>query len=235
MESPAKDLYQLQEIDLTIQRHQQRLEAIATILEDNEVVQVAQVAVKQSADILNPLESEVRNLEHQVQSTRQKREQTETRLYSGSVSNPKELQDMQQNIASLKKRQNELEDRLLEFMLEVEAAQEDLNLTQETLQKVLQESENENLDLLSEKDKLQSELGQLATKRQNAAQILNGEDLTLYETMKLKKANRPIAALSEDKFCLVCGVQQRSMIAQAVRRGDDLVRCENCERILVYI
>jgi uncharacterized protein len=235
MQSPAKPLYELQEIDLTIQKHQQRLQTIVRVLADNEAIQVAQVAVNEAEEILKPLESDMRDLEHQVESTRQKREQSETRLYSGSVSNPKELQDIEQNIASLKRRQNELEDRLLEFMLEVEAAQENVNQAQQTLQEVIQKSESENIDLLSEKDKLQSELKQLATERQKAAQALSDEHLTLYETMKTKKANRPIAELSEEKFCLVCGVQQRSMIAQAVRRGDNLVRCENCERILVYI
>jgi hypothetical protein len=235
MESPAKALYELQEIDLTIQQHEQRLEVIAGALTDNEIVQTAQALVNQAKARLKPLESEMRDLDHQVQSTRQKREQTETRLYSGSVSNPKELQDMEHSITSLKKWQNELEDRELELMLEIETAQTDFNHAQHSLQKALQESENKNLDLLSEKDKLQSELKQLVEEHQEATQTMSDKNLAIYEDMKLEKANHPISVLLEEGFCSVCGVQQRSVIVQAVRRNEDLIRCENCNRILVHI
>lgn len=235
MESPAKVLYELQEIDLKMLGHQQRLEAIARALEDNDTVQTAQVKVTEIRETLKPLEAQMKDLELQIQSTRQKREQTETRLYSGAVNNPKELADMQHSIAALGKWQEDLEDKVLELMLEVESTQEELNQAQEILQNVQKKAESANLDLLSEKDKLQSELEQLNDERQETAQALSEEHLQLYETMKPKKANRPISALSDEEFCTVCGVQQRGMIAQAVRKDAALICCENCERILVYL
>lgn len=235
MESPAKILYELQEIDLTIITHQQRLEAIAHALEDSEVVQTAQAKVKQVQENIRPLEAKMKDLEYQAQSTRQKREQTETRLYSGIVSNPKELSDMQQSIASLGKWQGELEDKILELMIEVEATQEELNQAQELLQNVQKKAESDNLDLLSEKDRLQSAIEDLRAERQETVNTLSKEHLKLYETMQAETANRPISALTDDDCCTVCGVQQRGMIVQAVKRDNDLIRCENCARILVYL
>ena len=119
----GKALYELQQIDLTLIQHNKRLQAIAAQLADNAAVQTAQAAIDDAEAALKPLRTKLRDIELQVQSTRTKRETTEKRLYSGSVTNPKELNDMQNEIASLKKWLSELEDRTLEAMVEVEDAE----------------------------------------------------------------------------------------------------------------
>jgi hypothetical protein len=171
----------------------------------------------------------------QIKGTQQKRERTEKRLYSGTVKNPKELEDMQQEIASLKKWTRELEDRMLEAMVAVEEAEADLQSAQENLRDVTDSAAAENKDLLNEKQTIETELDDLADERPQAVERIDNDKLGLYNKMRPKKAGRPLARIKPDDSCAACGVRQNAVVAQNVRQSGDLIRCGNCERILVAL
>lgn len=229
----GKALYELQEIDLGLIQCDKRLEAIEAQLADNETVQAAQAIVNEAEAELKPLQTKLRDLELQVQTTRSKRETTETRLYSGSVTNPKELQDMQNEIESLKKWHSELEDRMLEVMLGVEDAESVLEDAQNTLAQVTETAATENQDLLSEKQLLKSKVSSLQKKRISAIKAVDEANLTLYDTMRPQKANQPIAKLNPDDTCSACGIRQMGTITKEIRRSAELIYCKNCKRLLV--
>ncbi|MDQ7034126.1 MAG: hypothetical protein Q9P01_04625 [Anaerolineae bacterium] len=231
----GKALYKLQEIDLGLIRRDKRLQAIEAQLADNDAVKAAQVTVDIAEEELKPLQKNLRDLELQVQSTRSKRNNTETRLYSGSVTNPKELQDMQNEIESLKKWHAELEDRMLEVMLGVEEAESVLNDAQDTLAQVMEAAATENQDLLSEKQALISEVSHLQEKRIAAIAAVDETNLKLYDTMRPQKANQPIAKLNSDDTCSACGIRQMGVVTQEIRRSEELIYCRNCKRLLVAL
>lgn len=231
----GKALYELQQIDLTLIQHQKRLQAIATQLADNAAVQAAQATVHQAEATLKPLRTRLRDIELQVQSTRSKRESTEKRLYSGSVTNPKELSDMQNEIESLKKWLSELEDRNLEAMVEVEDAETVLSDAQSTLAQVMNDAAVENRDLLSEKQRLESEMSKFQQKRVDAVKVIDAPHVQLYESLRPQKANQPVAHLTADDTCSVCGIRQMGVVTKEIRRGEDIIYCKNCKRILVAV
>ncbi len=237
MTNAGKTLYELQQIDLTLRKNKQRLQAIAGELANHAPVKRAQKAVSTAETKLKPLQSDMRDLELQVQSTEQKRKGSEQRLYSGSVSNPKELQDIEQNIASLKRWQSELEDRQLELMMAVESASEALEQAEETLRNVMNEAAASNQDLLSEKETLESDIVKLNTQRETVTVQLEQSHLDLYQEMQTRMAFRPIAVLNDERTCSTCGVQQTTIHAQAIRQSndEDLMRCTSCNRILIAI
>lgn len=235
MTDVGNSLYQLQQTDLAIRRKNERLKEISLELANQERVLKAQRAVDDAENHLKPLQKELRGLDLQVQATKQKQKSSEQRLYSGTVSNPKELQDIEQSIAALKRWQNELEDKMLELMLEVDAATETLEDAQRRLNVVLEESESNNKDLLSEKVVLESELESLKTERKTFVEDIEREYLTLYENLSPKMAFRPIATLTDDASCSICGVKQTNVHAQDIRRSGDLLRCANCNRILIAL
>jgi predicted nucleic acid-binding Zn-ribbon protein len=231
----SQALYKLQEIDLAIQQHEKRLDEIHEQLADNAAVQAAQAQVKAAEDTLKPLQANMKDIDLQIKSTQQKRERTEQRMYSGNVKNPKELQDMQQEITSLKKWTRELEDRLLEAMVAVEEAEAVLDTAQSNLRDVTDSAAAENDDLLNEKQQLEDELDDLNAKRPQAVERIDAENLGLYNKLRPKKGNRPLARLKADATCAACGVRQNAVIAKQVQQGADLVRCSNCGRILVAL
>lgn len=229
----GKTLHHLQQIDLEIRNNNKRLQEIARQLANHAPVKRAQARVAHAESALKPLQTSLRDLELQVQTTKQKHDASVARLYSGAVSNPKELQDIEQNIASLKRRQAELEDQQLEFMLSVEDAQSTLDQAQSALEKVTQEAAASNLDLLSEKEALESGIEDRTKERTQVSDTLDDTTLELYQDMSPKMAYRPIAQLTDDRMCSICGVQQTSLHSQTIKQSDDLMRCASCNRILI--
>jgi hypothetical protein len=225
-------LYQLQQIDLQRARSQKRLEAIETALQDNQAVQSAQEAADQIERQLNPVRARVRDLELEIQSTRQKAVDTDERLYSGRVNNPKELQEMQQEIAALKRRQQELEDRLLDDMMTVESLDGQMEDAKRALQTAVAGWEQQNAALLGEKRQLQEQVAQLQARRKESLTHIAPDALKTYEALRPRKGNQPVAVL-KGRSCQTCGIEQTLAIETETRRGQTFTYCLNCGRLLI--
>jgi len=231
----GKTLYRLQEIDLKLAAHTSRLDEIRHQLADNQAVIEAQELVDKAEIAAKPLRLQQQEIEHQIQTAKNKQNQTEQRLYSGSVTNPKELQDMQHELASLQKWQGELEDRLLDIMVALEEAEETLTSAKDTLAQVLEDVKNENQDLSEEMTAILQEFGKLEEKRGKVSSEIEDATLKQYETMRPQKGNQPLARLTNEGTCSACGIQQTGVITKEIRRGEALIPCINCKRILVFI
>lgn len=228
----AEKLYQLQEIEISLLRSRQRLEAIAAALTQNEAVQAATSLVETQQKALSPLQASVRNLDLEIRSTAEKASQSEDDLYSGRIKNPKQMQELEQEIASLKKRHSELETELLETMFAVEEAESTLGEAQSQLEAVTQNWQQEHGALLEEQAQLEAYIKQLQANRKQALQDIKAESLKMYETLKPRKHNQPIALMTSGT-CGLCGVAQNLSVEREVRQGQKLVTCTNCGRILV--
>jgi uncharacterized protein len=231
--SQPEALYRLQEVDLSLLRHRKRLKEIDQILANDSVLRAAQSHIEAAQHELKPLRQRARDLELEIQSNEEKTRVTDNQLYSGSVRNPKEMQDMQQEIAALKRWHDELENMLLENMLAVEEAESRLDLVEQQMRDITASRGEEHRQLLDEKDTLTAEIEQLKQRRAQVLREIAPENLQIYDTMRLRKNNQPLA-LMRGNTCSVCGVAQTMAIEREVRQGNQLVRCSNCERILVY-
>ncbi|MCZ7542808.1 MAG: hypothetical protein M5R40_04390 [Anaerolineae bacterium] len=116
----ANALYELQSLDLEIGAKKARLSDVNGALGDERPVQKAQAQLAKIEADLRPLQTRHTDLELEIKTLETKARTAEDRLYSGAVTNPKELQDMQSEVASLKRRRAALEDQLLEVMIQVE-------------------------------------------------------------------------------------------------------------------
>lgn len=230
--SQIEELYQLQKIELTIVKNRKRLAEILAELEQDEAVQQARTTVESAQKTLSPLQIKVRNLDLEIQSTLEKTQTTEQNLYSGSIKNPKELQDMQQEIVSLKKRHSDLETQLLETMYAVEEAESALNQSQTRLDTVTESWQSAHQTLLAEQIELETQTRQLLDSRRKIMTRISADTLKLYDSMKPRKHNMPIA-LMQGNTCSVCGVAQNMAVEREVRLGRNVTYCGNCGRILI--
>ena len=224
-------LYHLQTIDLAMAQRQGRLKEVEAILGQNDAVNETKRGLESAEQALAPWQTRVRNLDLEIKSVAQKAQTTEQTLYSGRISNPKELSDMQNEIGSLKKRQSQLEDELLEAMLHVEENQKSVADAQFALKSAQAVWAGSQTDLLAEKQRLEAELTRLKTQREQAAAGIEKDALAKYEALRPKKRGQAVALLNGDS-CSVCGVEQTSQVAQQVRMGNQLVYCASCGRIL---
>lgn len=229
--SRASTLFHLQEIDVELDAHRVRLSAIEQALDDSPAVHAAQRQALEARERFNAARVRARSLELEVQSLNEKVADAEKRLYSGAITNPKELRDLEQDLASLRRRREAVEEQELEAMIGAEGAEGE-TVTAETR---LQQTELETLQtqgaLVEERGRLQGRVTQLACEREAVNGSISIEDQLLYQRLRQSKNRRPVARLDEGN-CAACGEETSSARIQEARRGATLVRCSGCERIL---
>ncbi len=229
----ADALYRLQEVELTMLQAQKRLHDITAALSGNQTIRAAEEAVSAVQQVLTPLQTRSRNLELEIQSNNDKIKQTDEALYSGRVRNPKELQDMQQEIEALKHRNRDLEDTLLEVMLLVEGAEAELRNAQSNLAAARADWEKEHQHLLEEQNRLKADFTVQKQKREQVLADVSEESVKVYSALKPRKNNQPVALLL-NQSCSFCRVEQEMAVIAEARKGQKLVTCSSCGRILAY-
>ncbi|MDQ3914051.1 MAG: C4-type zinc ribbon domain-containing protein [Actinomycetota bacterium] len=204
----------------------QRLDEVnATLAELDADLEIAR---KQHDEVVR----EVARLEGESELLDQKIAREEQRMFSGGVSNPKELSALQAEVESLKRKKTALEDELLEAMLGREQAAS----TMEGLAK-------EREEIAAEAGELTATVGGLTTEiaadlqKHSAARAgimatISADLLTLYERIRESKGGVGAAAL-EAGTCLGCHTKLPQRELERMRAEGGLQRCDNCRRILV--
>jgi predicted nucleic acid-binding Zn-ribbon protein len=173
-----------------------------------------------------------RDLELEIESLNSKITASEQRLYSGRVTNPKELSDIQEEVASLKRRRADLEDELLEAMVYAEEAQQTLAKRRSTLKKTENQWQADQAALESELSALETRLMELQDEREQLRPNIPPTNLALYDKIRSRYGGVAVATL-RDGVCGFCAVAPSSTKLKAIRSGRDLLQCTNCGRILL--
>jgi predicted nucleic acid-binding Zn-ribbon protein len=232
--SQTKALYRLQQLDLGIDTHRSRAREITAALEDDGTLREAQSAVEALQHDLRSEETRVADLNLEIQSVTTQTAQLTDRLYGGSVNNPKELEDIQDKIAERKRRRAVLEDQLLDAMIAVEDLQASLAGGAARLREVQTAWDGTHQALKQELQRVKQELKTLKTERDTAAGAVNADNLELYQSLRAQKRGQAVTAL-DGEMCSWCRVGQTANIVLRVRRGQDVILCASCGRILVAI
>ncbi len=180
------------------------------------------------------VEREQAKADADVEQVRKRADRDQERLDSGRVSSPKELESLQHEIASLARRQAELEDVELEVMERLEQVQ--ARLTE--LQTQRGALETARAALAVRLDAILAEIdGEAATTREMRS-ILAGqispELVALYEKLRTQQGGVGAAGLHQRR-CQGCRLELNTTEINAIRDAadDEVLRCEECRRILV--
>jgi uncharacterized protein len=179
------------------------------------------------------LAREVKRLDSDVETVRQRETKDQRLLDSGSVS-PKELTNLQHELDSLKRRQADLEDQELELMERQEVADAALSAAQQGLEKARADRERAQQlrdDALAD---IADQTKRHEATRNEVAAGLSAPLLTLYDRIRTQTGTTG-AALLKARSCQGCRIEFYGSQLAAVRTADphEVVRCENCGRILV--
>jgi predicted nucleic acid-binding Zn-ribbon protein len=169
-----------------------------------------------------------------VEQVKTRRTRDQNRIDQGLISSPKDLEKMQHELVSLARRISELEDIELEVMEDLETAQGDL----ERLTGELADLDARIASVTAARDekatRLQAEGRAVTDERKQAASGLPEDLMTLYSKLRVQKSGVGAAALRMRR-CGGCRLEVNSAdlgrIAQAP--SDEVLRCEECSRILV--
>jgi uncharacterized protein len=171
--------------------------------------------------------------EADVDQVRNRTVRDRDRLDAGQVSSPRELESLQSEIASLLRRQAELEDVALEIMERREAAQK----TGEALSAERAELAARRETVAARRDQLLAEIAEQAEKAGGERAVIAAEipaDLmALYERMRAQHGVG--AAALRGGRCEGCHLTLNTVDLNRIRAApeDEVLRCEECRRILV--
>jgi predicted nucleic acid-binding Zn-ribbon protein len=235
--SAQERLLDLQDLDSRADqlRHQRRsLAEIAVLAElaaqrerlDGEL-QDARIAV-------DDLSTDQAKVDADVEQVKARRERDQQRIDQGLISNPKDIQRMQQEMVSLERRITSLEDDEIEVMERLEEAQGGLD----TVTAELADTDEKIATATAARDEktseIDGELGDLDGRRGPVVADLPGDLLTLYDRLRESKGGVG-AALLRARRCTGCMLELDNAELATIRAAadDDVLRCEECSRILV--
>ena len=227
--SLARQLYQLQEVDLELESTEQAIKQIASQLGESETVVATRSNLAQEQQHLEELTHQQRSVEWEIDDLTSKLTTTEAELYSGRIGNPKELTNLQHEIDSLKAKRNQLEEKTLEIMDQVELTTRNTTALDTQLKTLEAEWHNEQQQLSTRLEQLKAVLADLKNKRQILAAEIDSQSIEVYQ--ELKKQRGIAVARVEQGICRGCRISLPVTELQRVRSGS-LVRCSSCGRIL---
>jgi predicted nucleic acid-binding Zn-ribbon protein len=225
------DLHRFQELDLEIQAKQAVLADVEARLVETAELDEARREAEEQRQLLREGQKNQRKAEWAVDEVRAKIRPLEEKLYGGAVKNPKELMGLQQDVDSLKGRQRELEDRTLEAMSAVEEAERALREAEGRLAEVEARWRSERESLRQQRDDLQRELRELEESWSRQRATIDAEAMRRYEALRAAHQGRAVAKV-ERGICQGCRITLPMHVLQMARRGNHLVQCTSCERIL---
>ena len=227
--SVAKQLYQLQEVDLELESNERALNQIVSQLGESEAVVRTQNKLASEHQRLEELSRQQRSMEWEIDGIASKLTTVEEELYSGRIHNPKELTNLQHEIDGLKAKRNQLEDKALEIMEQVELATQSAATLDSELKSLEAEWQSQQQQLSAQLEQLNSLLSNLKHKRQLLTAEIDPQAIEVYHTLKRQKETA--VAKVEQGICHGCRISLPITELQEARSGS-LVRCSSCGRVL---
>jgi uncharacterized protein len=204
------------------------LEALAA--ERNEVDSQARDAQIRVDDLTR----EQKKADADVEQVKSRRTRDQDRMDRGLVSNPKDLARMQEELVSLARRISDLEDTELDVMERLEEAQQERSALADRLAAI----DTRVSELTASRDagagETTAELASTTEKREAVASELPSDLLALYDRIRAHKDGIGAAALRQRR-CGGCRLEVTAADRDAIAKAspDEVVRCEECGRILV--
>ena len=225
----AKQLYQLQEVELEIESGEQALAQIVSQLGESQVVVRARTELKLKQQHLEELRRQQHSAEWEIEDLVSKLTPAEGKLYSGRIKNPKELTNLQHEVDGLRIRRNQLEDKALEIMDQVELSTASVATLSNELKTLEAEWHSQQQQLSANMEQLKTTLSDLKHKQQLLSAKIDPQATEFYQ--ELKKHKGQAVAKVEQGICRGCRISLPTTELQRAR-GDSLVQCSSCGRIL---
>lgn len=229
-------LLDLQGVDTALAQLRHRKATLPEIAQLARCAERARLLQTQSAEVqvrADELDDAQRRLEQDVDTVRTRSARDEERLAGGGLPG-KELERLQHEVTSLARRQSGLEDELLELMEQRETIEGELTLARRDRAEI----DDEVVRLTTSRDatfaEVDADLAHRAADRKGIAAKVPADLLALYE--KIAASNGGVGAAEvAQRRCEGCRIDFAGHELEKVRGAapDDIVRCENCRRILV--
>jgi predicted nucleic acid-binding Zn-ribbon protein len=198
-------------IEKTLEGHLRRLEADKAALVANQ--------------------KERKKIEGDIQMNAQKISKLRDQMLGAK--NNEQYKAFQHEIDYAEKETRKSEDRILELMTESESLDANVKTAEAALKEEKAVVEGEKSGARERTAVDQKQLDQLRGERATLAAKLSRPAMAAYDRIK-KKHNGSVVAEAAGGRCLACQITLRPQYFQDLRRGDQMMFCESCGRIVYY-
>ncbi|WP_448221373.1 zinc ribbon domain-containing protein [Gordonia iterans] len=235
--SPAgqRRLLDLADLDAEIARARHRLrslpEAEQVVAVDAELA-AAHGDVEKAQAAVDELQTEYEKVDAELTGMTEHAARDRAQLEAGNLGH-KAMSEMQHELAGLERRRDLLESDLLEIM----ERQEALGMELERAEATVLTLEARRTEAVTARDHAtattENEVTEFLSRRAAVVAEIPGDLLAVYE--RLREQGRVGAGLLRQKRCGACRMEldPRTLSAVAAAAEDDVVRCEECDAIMV--
>jgi uncharacterized protein len=236
--SVLEDLLVVQEHDTAVDRLRHKLETLPEKARLAEVTQALAAVEGSIAEVGGRRDDVVRRQqrhEDELASVEDKIGEVDRRLYSGTVSAPRELQAMQADVASLKRHRSEIEDHVLEAMQDREPLDAEVAALEQRRAGLEVEADELRQAIVDQSKEIDADLAAEVDARAAAAAGIPGDLLSQYERLRASEGGVGAARLVNGR-CSGCHLTLPATELDRIRHEapDAVVLCDQCGRILVH-
>lgn len=231
------DLLRVQEHDTAADRLRHRRDNLAEVAalraSEDELVALEATLAEVQSKAAEAARAQ-RRLEGDLSLLESKLTELDAKLYSGAVTVPRELEAMQSEGKAMRERRAGLEDEVLEAMGERETLDAQLAALEERRAGLDAECARLRAAVAEAQAQVERELATELAARSEAAAAIPAGVATLYEDLRARLGGVAAAPLVNGR-CGGCHLALPATEIDRIRKepADALVRCEQCDRILV--
>ncbi|MDH4066733.1 MAG: C4-type zinc ribbon domain-containing protein [Acidobacteriota bacterium] len=153
---------------------------------------------------------------------------------SMAVKTNTEFHAMQHQMAAVKAEIDQFESRTLEVMMAADELAASLKRAEARLKSDETTVARERQAIEAQRIEHEAIIERCASERVSLAAQIDPQVLSTFEKVARIRAGVGLARAEKER-CVVCQVRLRPMVFSAVVRGDEVVQCDSCQRILYYI
>ena len=225
-------LYELQEIDLKLDGIAGVRDALLAEIEalDQKVTEARQeLLVKDEGRAL--LDAEREGLETTLATESENIVRSEARLKE--IKTQKEYLAVSKEIGAARKMKIELEEQLLQKIAQLEELKNDIAERQVNLSTLEGNIDAQKAEVQLKVDALESDISADRAARDEKVRELPAAVIKRYA--KLREMRRGVAVVeARDGNCLGCNINLPPQLYNTLFRGDELITCPHCQRMVVY-
>ncbi len=207
------------------------IERVEGILLANPDVAGAESALGEARERQQAIQLRIRESDRDREAHRTKLRSRERELMSGRIRNPTELIQMNQEVEHMKASFAEEEDAEYRLLEEGESADVAVREAEERLDEARARASSDEPALRRELEAWKAELESVQSESASIWAQVSPPAQNAYLRVRV----HPQVAEVDRNQCLACHVTVTSSGMQVLRKGDDIVHCDNCGRILVLV
>jgi uncharacterized protein len=230
MNADLKHLIRIQSIDLAIQEIRSRIDKFPGISKAlDEKLRAATAGLEAARDKVKNNQASRKKLEGEVGVLEAKISKYREQMLS--VKTNEEYKALQKEIEHAQTAIRHVEDEILNLMQDAENSAAEIKNAEARLKEDQQMVNAERKQLEAENHKDISALEAYVKERRDIEPSVSPDLLPRYE--RVRKARGGIAVSpARDYVCEVCQVRIRPQVFQEIRRNDQIIACDACQRIL---